>query len=466
VADKSLSGIKLHASVKNATQVYNGDMKPYSKNPRQISEKRLERLKDTLSRLGDLSGIVHNLTTDEIIGGHQRMKVFEGASEIVVTEKRKKPDDQGTVGSGHILWKGKKYSYRQVRWNAKTAAEANIAANLGAGEWDWDKIANEWDASDLKSWGMDFDELKTWKHDLSGLSELLKSSEEEPVDSEPQIDQAAELNKVWQVKTGDLWKIGEHRLLCGDSTKREDVERMMGGEEITCVFTDPPYGVSIGKKNVMLNTFQPSGRRLENLNMDDMSPKELGDMLLKVFTLWKEYMADNCAVFVCSPQGGGLGMMMMMMMMNAGLEVRHIINWVKNSPTFSMGRLDYDYQHEPILFTWTKTHKRKKEGQFHTSLWAVDKPMANKEHPTMKPVELPVNAFLNHTDEGDIVADMFGGSGTVMIAAEQLKRKCRMIEISPAYCAVILQRMKDSFPEIEITLENKSTMRRKATNKK
>lgn len=115
-----------------------------------------------------------------------------------------------------------------------------------------------------------------------------------------------------------------------------------------------------------------------------------------------------------------------------------------------MGRLDYDYQHEPILFTWMKTHKRKKEGAFKTSLWTVDKPMSSKEHPTMKPVELPTCAILNHTDNGDIVVDMFGGSGTTMIAAESTKRHCRMIELSTAFCAVILQRMTDAFHGIKI----------------
>jgi hypothetical protein len=313
-----------------------------------------------------------------------------------------------------------------------------IMDNRPYGDDDMDLLANEWDVDELLKAGFD-------ESDLTGLAN------DEPDDAEPQIDQAAELNKVWKVKTGDLFQIGEHRLLCGDSTKEEAAKRLMGDQKATCVFTDPPYGVSIGKKNVMLNTFQKAGRCLTDLDMDDMPPAELGEMLQKAFTLWRGYMADDCSVFVCSPQGGGLGMMMMMMMMrDSGLEVRHILNWIKNSPTFSMGRLDYDYQHEPILFTWTKTHKRKKEGAFQTSLWAVDKPRANKEHSTMKPIELPTCAIMNHTDSGDIVEDMFGGSGTTMVACQNTKRVCRMVELLPAYCAVILQRMTDAFPGIKI----------------
>lgn len=319
-----------------------------------------------------------------------------------------------------------------------------IKDNGSWGDWDFDLLANGWDDLPLSDWGVDLPE--DW------LSET--ASEAGDGDAEPQIDRAEELNKIWNVKRGDLFTIGNHRLLCGDSTKDTDIEMVMGSDSATCVFTDPPYGVSIGKKNVMLNTFQKAGRCLTDLDMDDMKPEELRVMLLSAFKSLKKFMADECAVFVCSPQGGELGLMMMMLMKEAGLGVRHILNWVKNSPTFSMGRLDYDYQHEPILFTWTKTHKRKREGEFQTSLWAVDKPRANKEHPTMKPVELPANAYLNHSDADDIVVDIFGGSGTSMVAAEQTKRRCRMLELSPNYCAVILQRMTDAFPGIEIKRTN------------
>ena len=279
--------------------------------------------------------------------------------------------------------------------------------------------------------------------------ERLEYAKRDPVDAEPQIDRAAELNEKWQVVTGDLWQIGEHRLLCGDSTKREDVERVMAGEKATIIFTDPPYGVSIGEKNRLLNSFQPSGRNLTDIESDSASEHDLGEMLLTAFKLAKEQLTDDASVFVCSPQGGSLGLMMMMMM-NAGLEIRHVLNWVKNSPTFSLGRLDYEYQHEPILFTWNKTHKRYKRG-FTTSLWAVDKPRHSADHPTMKPVELPTNAIMNHTDEGDICYEPFIGSGTTMVACQNLNRKCRAIEISPNYCAVILERMHTAFPELEIT---------------
>jgi DNA modification methylase len=136
-------------------------------------------------------------------------------------------------------------------------------------------------------------------------------------------------------------------------------------------------------------------------------------------------------------------MMMMMMMMNAGLPVRHVLNWCKNSPTFSMGRLDYDYQHEPIFYTWKKNHKFYGKGEFKTSTWPINKPRECKLHPTMKPVELIVNAVLNSTEPGMIVGDPFLGSGSTLVACEKTGRVCYGMELDTHYCDVIVQRYID-----------------------
>ncbi len=133
-------------------------------------------------------------------------------------------------------------------------------------------------------------------------------------------------------------------------------------------------------------------------------------------------------------------MMMMMMMREAGLPIRHVLIWKKNAPTFSLGRLDYDYQHEPILLTWGKRHKRPMGGQYRTSVWDIDKPRANKEHPTMKPVELIANCLLNHSDKGDVIYDPFLGSGTSLIAGAQYDRRCYGLEIDPRYVNVTITR--------------------------
>lgn len=206
------------------------------------------------------------------------------------------------------------------------------------------------------------------------------------------------------------------------------------------VFTDPPYGVAIGDKNKALNEVQKAGRILQNIENDTMSEEELYTMLKKAFTNVRENTEDDACYFVTSPQGGSLGLMMMMMMKDAGLEVRHVLMWEKNSATFSIGRLDYDYQHEPIFYTWTKSHHNYRRGENRTTVWRYNKPMKASLHPTMKPIELIVNAILDGTQEGDKVLDAFGGSGSTLIAAERTGRRCFMMEIDPHYVDVIIKR--------------------------
>ena len=136
-------------------------------------------------------------------------------------------------------------------------------------------------------------------------------------------------------------------------------------------------------------------------------------------------------------------MMMMMMMKEAGLPVRHVLIWRKNRATFSLGRLDYDYQHEPIFYTWTKSHHNFRRSKNRTSVWDYNKPMKSNLHPTMKPIELVADAIVDGTNEGMIVLDAFGGSGTTLIACEKTRRVCRMMELDPHYCGAIINRWEE-----------------------
>ena len=234
------------------------------------------------------------------------------------------------------------------------------------------------------------------------------------------------------------------------------------------VFTDPPYGVSIGTKNKRLTEHGFGGGITEDIEGDTLATDELYEMLVAAFSNLRGFAQDYCSYYVSSPQGGELGLMMMEMMKDAGLTIRHMLIWVKSSACFSMGRLDYDYRHEPIFYTWTKSHRFRggydntiiddnqrleeldkaelKElihamrGEGSTSTIYCDKPVRNNLHPTMKPVRLVSRFIYNSSEEGDIVADIFGGSGTTLIACEQLKRKCRMMELDPHYCDVIIDR--------------------------
>lgn len=257
-------------------------------------------------------------------------------------------------------------------------------------------------------------------------------------------DEAPEPPEEPVSKRGDIWQLGRHRLMCGDSTDAEAWLLLMDGKKADMVFTDPPYGVAIGDKNAMLNTVQKAGRCCENIENDTLSEAELYDMLKSAFINVRENCTDEAVYFVTSPQGGSLGLMMMMMMMkDAGLEVRHVLMWEKNSPTFSLGRLDYDYQHEPIFYTWTKSHHNFRAGEYRSTVWKYDKPRKCDLHPTMKPVELVANAILDGSKEGMIVLDAFCGSGTTLIAAEQTNRAARCMELDPHYCDVIIRRWEN-----------------------
>lgn len=297
---------------------------------------------------------------------------------------------------------------------------------------------------------LEIEELSNWMSELDAdvadtirLSEgelKIKTEKIEIQESDiPSISD--ELKEKWKTESGQLWILGDHKILCGDSGIKENVEKIMLGEKASCIFTDPPYGVSIGKKNEFLNSFQKAGSNLKTIESDEEKPDDLKKILVPIFSLARNIAAgEDCTYFVTAPQGGELGMMMMMMMIDSGLPIRHVLMWYKNAPTFSMGRLDYDYQHEPILMTWTKKHKKPMRGEHRTSVWKIDKPRSSAEHPTMKPVELYVNAYLNNSDKGDIVYEPFSGSGTAILAAEQTGRKARAIEIDPAYVAVALER--------------------------
>lgn len=269
-----------------------------------------------------------------------------------------------------------------------------------------------------KAWGMD-------------IHEVQKQAQEDDFDPDKPVETVC--------KKGDIWKLGNHRLMCGDSTDAGDVALLMDGEKADFVFTDPPYGVSIGDKYKELQTIRKSGVMTDNIENDTKSSKELYDILVKAFTNLRESCKDDASYYVTSPQGGELGLMMMMMK-DAGLYVRHMLIWEKNAPTFSIGRLDYDYQHEPIFYTWTKSHHCYRQGEHRSTIWKYDKPRKCDLHPTMKPVELVANAMKDSTQEGDLAADFFGGSGTTLIAAEQLNRKCYMMELDPHYCDVIIAR--------------------------
>jgi DNA modification methylase len=288
----------------------------------------------------------------------------------------------------------------------------------------------EWDAALLDDWGVDISAL--WEENISQVGEENREAKEDDFDEGKDAIPAL-------VSFGDIWKLGEHRLMCGDSTDAGSVALLMDGEKADMVFTDPPYNVNIiGGANRFANDGEKA-KGLTILNDNFSSDEEAGEKLwYPAFSNMRENANDRCAIYVTMPQGG-THMMMMMMIAKAGWQVKHELIWKKQS--LVLGRQDYNYQHEPICYGWNKTHNFVGGGKYATtSVWEFDRPTKSKEHPTMKPLELIGECLLDNSREGEIVLDVFGGSGSTMMACEQLDRKCYMMELDPHYCDVIIAR--------------------------
>ena len=300
--------------------------------------------------------------------------------------------------------------------------------NSGYGEWDWDMLSGEWEMDELEAAGIDLPFLDGEDHPTNN-----EAADIEEDDFDEEKDPVATI-----CQEGDVWQLGEHRLMCGDSTKAEDVARLMDGEKAQLVITDPPYNVAIGSKNKALNEIQESGRIVEDIIGDKgMTDEEIGEKIwAPAFKNLCDFATDDCAIYVSMPQ---CGTHMMMMMMSRYWQVKHELIWLKNAPTFSMGRLNYDYKHEPIVYGWKKKHNwyAKEPKQ---SILCFDKPKKCDLHPTMKPIALWAELICNSSQEGMIVSDFFGGSGTTIVACEQLHRKARLMELDPHYCDVIIAR--------------------------
>ena len=270
--------------------------------------------------------------------------------------------------------------------------------------------------------------------------ERLEYAKRDPVDAEPQIDRAAELNEKWQVVTGDLWQIGGHRLLCGDSTKREDVERVMGGEKADMVFTDQPYNVASESRNYAAD---------KSKAMKDLSQSEWDKNfdITAVFPMLDEILAQDCAVYVCTSHW--LVHTIWTWMWKWSDFCSYCV-WCKPNPMPSLSKRHWTWATELIPYAVRGKHISNFPNDGHAlNWWAIPKDK-DTEHPTEKVLEVPTRAIQFSSNKGAIVFDGFCGSGTTMVACQNLNRKCRAIEISPNYCAVILERMATAFPELEI----------------
>jgi DNA modification methylase len=425
-----------------------GMLRANERNPRKISAEQKRMLKAALAEFGDLGGFVFNRRTQRLVGGHQRQSVIPADSKIKILRQYSTPSRTGTMAEGFVTAHGERFSYREVEWTEKRERMAMVAAN---------KIQGEFDDSKLPILLSDLDESERL---LVGFTEEDQNAlgigldPEEPEDAEPQINRAAELNKKWKVKPGDLWQIGEHRLLCGDSTKREDVEYVMGGDMARMCFTDPPWNVAIGQDS------NPRHRQRAGLQNDDLSAKDFSAFLSGFASLIPSVVTGDLYCVLGALEWPTLDLALR----GTGFHWSATVIWVKD--LFMLGRSKYHRRYEPIWYGWHENGKSSfGDARDLDDVWEIKRPRVSEEHPTMKPVELVIRAVNNSSRPGDTVFDPFLGSGTTMVAAENLKRRCFGIEISPDYCAVVLQRMTDAFLGIKTERIGTATCRPSQINK-
>ena len=370
---------------------------PADYNPRKDlkpGDPEYEKLKRSLEEFGYVEPIIWNKTTGRVVGGHQRLKVLldMGITEVdcVVVEL---PEDKEKA--------------------------LNIALNKISGEWDKDKLALV--IADLQ--GAAFDVSLTG-FDPAELDDLFKDSLKDKVHDDD-FDVDAELQKPAMSKLGDVWLLGRHRLVCGDSTKADTFTTLMDGKLANLVVTDPPYNV---------NYEGGTGLKIKNDNMENNA---FYDFLLATFTNTEAAMAQDASIYVFHADTEGLNFRKAFS--DAGFQLSGCCIWKK--PSLVLGRSPYQWQHEPVLFGWKKSGKHLwYSDRKQTTIWEFDKPKKNADHPTMKPVELLAYPILNSSMANCVVLDPFGGSGSTLIACKQTDRVCRMIELDEKYCDVIVKR--------------------------
>lgn len=302
--------------------------------------------------------------------------------------------------------------------------EIIIRDNISNGEFDMDALANGWSDLPLADWGVDLPE--DW------LSNGAGEAKEDDFDA----DAAAEAIKCPVTKPGEIWTLGNHRIMCGDSTKAGDVERLRGGAMVDMLLTDPPYGVSYTGKTKDALTIENDALDDDGLTLLVKTSFDIAQAICRPGAYWYATVPAGPLHLIFADDWKSRGIL------------RQIMVWAKDSMV--LGHSEYHYQHEPILFGWIPGERHKNADRTRTTLWQCPRPKSSQEHPTMKPVALWARAINDGSRKGEAVYDPFIGSGTTLIAAEQLGRTCYGMEIDPVYCDVIRQRFETAFPGIEI----------------
>lgn len=377
-----------------------GKLIPYINNARTHSPEQIRKLRASLREFGFVNPVIIDRDYN-IIAGHGR----------VMAAKEEGIDEVPCVYADHLSEAQKK---------AYILADNRMALDAG---WDEEMLRVEIDA--LRE--LEFDPMLAG-FDEKELAALYADTDDGAKDDD--FDLSAALEKASFVEPGDIWTVGRHRLMCGDATKAEDVQKLMDGDRANLIVTDPPYGVSFKSS---------SGLTIQN---DSMKNEEFYAFLLSAFKNMADTLEKGGAAYVFHADTEGLNFRRAFI--DAGFHLAGCCIWVKDS--LVLGRSDYQWQHEPILYGFLQNGKHFwNSDRKQTTIWNYAKPKRNANHPTSKPLDLLAYPIRNSSQENSVVIDTFGGSGSTMMACEQTNRVCRMMELDPKYASVILRRFVEDF---------------------
>lgn len=366
---------------------------PYANNARTHSPEQVNKLRASLREFGFINPIIIDKDFG-IIAGHGRL----------LAAREEGYDEVPCVLADHLSEAQKK---------AYILADNRMAMDAG---WDEELLRVEIEALQ----GVDFDIALTG-FDEKELSKLFDDGKEAEDDD---FDVDAELQKPTITKPGDVWTLGRHRLVCGDSTKPETYEVLMDGRKANLVVTDPPYNVN----------YEGTAGKIKN---DNMASEKFFDFLFDAFSNMEKVMADDASIYVFHADTEGLNFRKAFDA--AGFYLSGCCIWKK--PSLVLGRSPYQWQHEPCLFGWKKKGKHQwYSDRKQTTIWEFEKTKKNTDHPTMKPIPLLAYAITNSSMSNTLVLDPFGGSGSTLIACEQTDRSCVTIELDEKFCDVIVKR--------------------------
>ncbi len=374
------------------------DLKHADYNPRKDlkpSDSEYQKIKKSIEEFGYVDPIIVN-ADNTIIGGHQRAKVLVdlGFKEIDIV---------------------------RVDIDKTKEKALNIALNKISGEWNFEQL--EVVLADLK---MDDYDIELTGFDLDEVEDILGIEKEVEED-----DFEVELPDEPKSKLGDIWQLGRHRLMCGDSTSINDVEKLMNGNKADMVFTDPPYGVSYTGGVIHGNEINIHHKR-EMLQNDDVD-------IYSDFIPLLNNVIDDGAIYIFYATCNSYELLKPLHDNN--IELNSIIVWNKINTGYADMNSNYKNKYEPCVYCKRKGHKLNFVGATNEcTVWDIEKDRDNKLHPTQKPIAVPSRAIKNSSIKDNIVLDLFGGSGSTLIACEQLNRKCYMMELDPKYVDVIIDR--------------------------